>query len=64
MPLELRGASPRISGAVADPIIDERLTATGQLMNIGGPEEFGKSIDEQRAKVAAYAKELGVRPMQ
>ena len=29
-------------------------------MNIGGPEEFAKSIDEQRAKIAAFAKELGI----
>ena len=49
--------------AVADKTFDDRLTTTGQLMNIGGPKEFGKSIDAQRAQVAAYAKELGINPM-
>ena len=37
---------------------------TGQLLNIGGPEEFAKSIDEQRATVAAIAKDLGIKPLQ
>ena len=64
MPLELRRRIASDIRAVADKTFDERLTATGQLMNIGGPEEFGKSIDEQRAQVALYAKELGVSPMQ
>jgi hypothetical protein len=48
---------------VVDPTIEDRLTTTGQLTNIGGPEEFGKSIDEQRAKIAVFAKELGINPM-
>jgi hypothetical protein len=29
---------------------------------VGGPAEFGAATDEQRAKVAAFAKELGVKP--
>jgi hypothetical protein len=33
-------------------------------MNIGGPEEFGQSIDDQRAKIAAFAKMLGIKPLQ
>jgi tripartite-type tricarboxylate transporter receptor subunit TctC len=64
MPLELRQRIASDIRAVADKTFDDRLTTTGQLMNIGGPEEFGKSIDQQRAQVAAYAKELGVSPMQ
>jgi tripartite-type tricarboxylate transporter receptor subunit TctC len=64
MPLELRRRIASDIRAVADTTFYERLTATGQLVNIGGPEEFGKSIDEQRAQVALYAKELGVSPMQ
>ena len=27
-------------------------------------EDFAKSIDDQRAKIAAFAKELGISPMQ
>jgi tripartite-type tricarboxylate transporter receptor subunit TctC len=64
MPLELRQRIASDIRAVADKTFEDRLTTTGQLMNIGGPDEFGKSIDAQRAQVAAYAKELGVAPMQ
>jgi tripartite-type tricarboxylate transporter receptor subunit TctC len=46
--------------AVADDTIKQRLVTTGQLLNVGGPEDFAKSIEEQRAQVAAFAKELGV----
>jgi tripartite-type tricarboxylate transporter receptor subunit TctC len=63
MPLDLRQRITADIRAVVDPIIEDRLTITGQLANIGGPEEFGKSIDEQRAKIAAFAKELGINPM-
>ena len=63
MPLELRKRITADVRAVADDTIKDRLNATGQILNIGGPEEFAKSIDEQRAKVAAFAKELGVAPL-
>jgi len=45
---------------VTDDTIKQRLVTTGQLLNVGGPDEFAKSIDEQRAQVAAFAKELGI----
>jgi tripartite-type tricarboxylate transporter receptor subunit TctC len=64
MPLKLRRRIASDIRAVADKTFDDRLTTTGQLMNIGGPEEFEKSIDAQRAQVALYAKELGIGPMQ
>jgi tripartite-type tricarboxylate transporter receptor subunit TctC len=64
MPLELRQRITADIRAVVDATIEDRLTTTGQLTNIGGPEEFGKSIDEQRAKVAAFAASLGVKPLQ
>jgi tripartite-type tricarboxylate transporter receptor subunit TctC len=63
MPLELRQRITADIRAVVDPTIEDRLTITGQLANIGGPEEFGKSIDEQRAKIAGFAKQLGINPM-
>jgi len=59
MPLELR---QRIAGdirSVADDTIKQRLATTGQLLNVGGPEEFARSIEEQRAQVLTFAKELG-----
>jgi tripartite-type tricarboxylate transporter receptor subunit TctC len=53
-------------GAVvaADPTIGQRLTATGQIPNVGGPTEFAAASEEQRAQIAAIAKELGIRPTQ
>ena len=63
MPLDLRQRITADIRAVVDKTIEDRLTITGQLANIGGPEEFGKSIDEQRAKIADFAKQLGINPM-
>ena len=63
MPLELRQRITADIRAIVDPTIEDRLATTGQLTNIGGPEEFGKSIDEQRAKIADFAKQLGINPM-
>ena len=63
MPLELRQRITADFRAVADDTIKDRLNATGQILNVGGPEEFAKSIDEQAAKVAAFAKELGIAPL-
>jgi len=60
MPLELRQRIAADIHAVADDTIKQRLATTGQLLNVGGPDEFAKSIDEQRAQVAAFAKELGI----
>ena len=48
----------------ADPVIGQRLAATGQILNIGGPAEFARAIDEQRDRIAAIAGELGIKPMQ
>jgi tripartite-type tricarboxylate transporter receptor subunit TctC len=64
MPLELRQRITADIRAVADATVADRLSVTGQIMNIGGPEEFGRSIDEQRAKVAAFAADLGIKPLQ
>jgi tripartite-type tricarboxylate transporter receptor subunit TctC len=64
MPLELRERITSDIRAVADSTVADRLTLTGQFLNIGGPEDFAKSIDEQRAVIAAYAKDLGIKPLQ
>ena len=64
MPLELRRRIAADFSAVTDDTIKDRLNTTGQILNVGGPEEFAKSIDEQRAAVAAFAEELGVKPLQ
>ncbi len=64
MPLKLRERITSDIRAVADSTVEDRLTTTGQIMNIGGPDEFAKSIDQQRAMVAAFAKDLGVKATQ
>jgi tripartite-type tricarboxylate transporter receptor subunit TctC len=47
---------------VADGSIAERLKATGQAINVGGPKEFADSINEQRSNVAAVAKAIDFKP--
>ena len=44
----------------ADPLIKDRLITTAQVPNPGGPAEFAKSIDEQRAVLTKAAKDLGI----
>ena len=46
----------------ADPLIKDRLMMTAQVPNLGGPAEFAKSIDEQRAVLTKAAKDLGITP--
>ena len=48
----------------ADPVIGERLAATGQVLNLGGPAEFAAATEEQRARIAAAAKDLGIKATQ
>jgi tripartite-type tricarboxylate transporter receptor subunit TctC len=50
--------------AAADGAIAERLKATGQVINVGGPKEFANSIAEQSAKVAATVKAIDFKPKQ
>jgi tripartite-type tricarboxylate transporter receptor subunit TctC len=63
MPFALRQRIASDVRAVADDTIKDRLATTGQILNIGGPEDFASSIDEQRATVAKFAKELGIAEM-
>jgi tripartite-type tricarboxylate transporter receptor subunit TctC len=51
-----------VRAAAADGSIGERLKATGQVINIGGPKEFADAINEQRANVAAVAKAIDFKP--
>jgi tripartite-type tricarboxylate transporter receptor subunit TctC len=64
MPLALRERIAADVRAVADPTIEDRLTKSGQIMNIGGPDEFAKSIGAQRAMAAGIAKRLGIEAAQ
>jgi len=66
MPGELREriAADVKAAFAADPAIATRLAATGQVVNPGGPAEFGAAIKVQRDKVAGIAQALGLRPKQ
>jgi tripartite-type tricarboxylate transporter receptor subunit TctC len=64
MPLALRQRIAADFRAAADETIHDRLTQSGQIMNIGGPDEFAQSIAEQQAKIDGIAKELGIQRME
>jgi tripartite-type tricarboxylate transporter receptor subunit TctC len=46
----------------SDGSIGERLKATGQVINVGGPKEFTEAIEEQRNNVAAVVKAIDFKP--
>lgn len=61
MSLELRkqiGAD--VVEAAKDPEIASRLLSTFQAVNPGGPEEFGKAMQDQAEQIAAIAKALKI----
>jgi tripartite-type tricarboxylate transporter receptor subunit TctC len=64
MPLDLRTRIADDVRAVADATVGQRLIATGQVMNLGGPSEFAQAIDAQRARLVEIAKELGLKASQ
>jgi tripartite-type tricarboxylate transporter receptor subunit TctC len=47
-----------------DPVVEERLNLTGQIPNFGGPADFAAAIEQQRERLAAAAKDLGIVPTQ
>ena len=63
MPLDLRQRITADIRAVADDTIKDRLSTSGQILNVGGPEEFATSIEQQRRQVADFAKQLGIQPL-
>jgi tripartite-type tricarboxylate transporter receptor subunit TctC len=64
MAMELRERIAADVRSVTDASIESRLITTGQILNLGGPAEFTQSIEQQRARLAAIAKELGIKPSQ
>jgi len=53
-----------VRAVAADPAIAARLEPLGQVVNATTPDEYEAAIEEQRAKVAAIARLLGVKPAQ
>jgi len=51
-----------VKAVAADGAIAERLKATAQVINIGGPKEFTDAIEAQRAKIAATVKAIDFKP--
>ena len=50
-----------IRAVATEVTVTERLTATGQLVSPGSPAEFAAAIEEQRTKLAAIARKLGLK---
>jgi tripartite-type tricarboxylate transporter receptor subunit TctC len=65
MPDELRSRiAADIREVAGDPEIVTRLTATGQLVRPGTAAELAADVDEQAARLAAFAKALGAKAVQ
>jgi tripartite-type tricarboxylate transporter receptor subunit TctC len=65
MSLELRERiAADIRAVVEEPDFGEKLSATGQIANAGGPAEFAAAMQEQRDRLAIAAKELGLKAAQ
>ena len=61
MPLSLReriGAD--VMAAASDPVAVQRIVASGQDMNTGGPSELAATLKQQADAIAAVAKVLGM----
>src|SRR5262249_47722918 len=59
MPERVREAIAADVRAAMDATVEQRLDLTGQIPNFGGPVEFATAIEQQRARLAAAAKDLG-----
>jgi tripartite-type tricarboxylate transporter receptor subunit TctC len=64
MPERLRESIAADVRQAMDATVEDRLSLTGQVPNFGGPADFAASIEQQRARLAAAAKELGIVPTQ
>ncbi len=62
MPLVLRERiAADVKAALADPVIVQRLTATGQVVSPASAAEFAASIEKQSASIGGFAKVLGIK---
>ena len=51
-----------VIAVLKDPVILERLTATGQVVNPGTPAQFSAAIDKQKAQATEAGNILGIKP--
>jgi tripartite-type tricarboxylate transporter receptor subunit TctC len=56
------GIAADIRAVAADPVIAARLAPTGQTLEATGPGAFAAAIAKERASVAAFVHELGIKP--
>ncbi len=62
MPLPLRERiAADVTAALADPVIVQRLTASGQTVVPGSAAEFAAALEKQRTALAGFAKTLGIK---
>jgi tripartite-type tricarboxylate transporter receptor subunit TctC len=64
MPDQIRDSIAADVRVAMDPAVEERLNLTGQVPNFGGPADFAAAIEQQRARLAGAAKDLGIVPTQ
>ncbi len=64
MPERIRDSIAADVREAMDAVVEERLNLTGQVPNFGGPADFAAAIEQQRARIAAAAKDLGIVPTQ
>jgi tripartite-type tricarboxylate transporter receptor subunit TctC len=64
MPERIRDGIAADVHEAMDPAVTERLNLTGQIPNFGGPAAFAGAIEEQRARLARAAKDIGLEPTQ
>src|SRR5262245_33395138 len=50
-----------VKTVLGEPVVFERLTATGQIVSPGTPAEFAAAIEEQSSQLAAIGKVLGIK---
>ena len=50
-----------VKAQLEDAALNERMTATGQIVNPGSPAEFAAAIDEQSKNLAGWSKAIGGR---
>jgi tripartite-type tricarboxylate transporter receptor subunit TctC len=63
MPLEVRERIARdVESVMSDRVIIDRLAATGQVAQPGGPAALAQALDEQAKAVADIAKTLNLKP--